>query len=150
MIQQAPDIPALRGRTFWFGAGLGLVLLALVGVTIVLVIRGQRSASRVPGMLRVKSGPAANAQVQLGPQAFAIGRAAENDLVLSGDLVSRSHARIVREGGAYTIEDLASTTGTFVNHQRVARAVLHDGDEIGIGETLMVFRAPSRGDQPHA
>lgn len=57
--------------------------------------------------------------------------------------VSRRHARIVRRGGQYLLEDLGSTNGTFINRGRRLlpgdRQPLRDGDEIIVGKTFMRF-----------
>ena len=58
--------------------------------------------------------------------------------------VSRRHARIVREGARFLIEDLGSTNGTFVNRGRRLlpgnRHLLNDGDEIIVGKTFLRFQ----------
>ncbi len=57
--------------------------------------------------------------------------------------VSRRHARIMRRGGQYFIEDLGSTNGTFINRGRRLlpgdRQPLRDGDEIIVGKTFLRF-----------
>jgi hypothetical protein len=57
--------------------------------------------------------------------------------------VSRRHARITRRGGAYFIEDLGSTNGTYVNRGRRllpgSPQVLADGDEVIVGKTFLRF-----------
>jgi ABC-type multidrug transport system ATPase subunit len=55
--------------------------------------------------------------------------------------VSRTHARIILRDGELVIEDLASTTGTFVNGQRVEQKPLREGDMIRIGPHCMVVKA---------
>jgi len=70
-------------------------------------------------------------------------RNAGNDLVLDTDgMASKSHARLERErDGSWTLYDLGSTNGVKVGARRVeGNRVLHDGDEIGIGETKLVFQ----------
>ncbi|MGP8251040.1 MAG: SpoIIE family protein phosphatase [Terracidiphilus sp.] len=62
-----------------------------------------------------------------------LGRLPGQDLVLSDALVSRRHAVIVHENGAYVLIDQNSTHGTFVNGSRVQRAELHPGDELQLG-----------------
>jgi FHA domain len=58
--------------------------------------------------------------------------------------VSRRHARIRRTGGTYTIEDLGSTNGTYVNRGRRllpgSPQLLNDGDEVIIGKTFLRFQ----------
>lgn len=77
--------------------------------------------------------------------AVQIGRSrnAGNDLVLDTDgMASKSHARLERErDGSWTLYDLGSTNGVRVGARRVeGNRVLRDGDEIGIGETKLVFQ----------
>ncbi len=58
--------------------------------------------------------------------------------------VSRRHARLIFEGGRYSIEDLDSTNFTFVNKQKLApraQQPLNDGDEIRCGRVALVLRA---------
>ncbi|MEJ7623018.1 MAG: FHA domain-containing protein [Pyrinomonadaceae bacterium] len=58
--------------------------------------------------------------------------------------VSRRHARIIRNSGTYTIEDLGSTNGTYVNRGRRLlpgnAQVLGDGDEVIVGKTFLRFK----------
>jgi pSer/pThr/pTyr-binding forkhead associated (FHA) protein len=72
-----------------------------------------------------------------------IGRALENDIVVTSKRVSREHARVRREGWRAILEDLGSTNGTFLNGERVLTAVeLHDGDCIKVGDVILTFRDP--------
>lgn len=58
--------------------------------------------------------------------------------------VSRRHARIIRNNGSYTIEDLGSTNGTYVNRGRRllpgTAQPLADGDEVIVGKTFLRFQ----------
>ncbi len=76
---------------------------------------------------------------RLPPEQFRVGRSQECELWLGDDGVSRKHARIVQEAGAYLIEDTESANGTFVQGLRVTRQLLRDGDVIQFGPTA-VFR----------
>jgi len=69
-----------------------------------------------------------------------LGRATINEIVLLHDAkVSRHHARIDRNETGFTIVDLGSTNGTFVNGKRVLSAALAPGDLVRLGDTLLRF-----------
>ena len=76
-------------------------------------------------------------------QVTTIGRSLKsgNDLVIDSDTqMSRQHARISRDpSGQYTLQDLNTTNGSFVNGERVAKMALKDGDEVRLGLTRLVF-----------
>jgi pSer/pThr/pTyr-binding forkhead associated (FHA) protein len=55
--------------------------------------------------------------------------------------VSRKHAEIRREADGFLIQDLGSLNGTYVNGERVERALLTSGDEIQIGKFKLTFFA---------
>jgi len=63
-----------------------------------------------------------------------IGRKGDADVVLNNQHVSRHHAKLVKTADGYSLEDLGSTHGTFVNETRVERHVLRDGDRISLGK----------------
>jgi hypothetical protein len=70
-----------------------------------------------------------------------LGREPDNDVMVPGDLqVSRHHAEIRREGGHFVLYDLNSRNGTFVDGQRVPRATLADGNQIGIGRATLTYQ----------
>ncbi len=62
-----------------------------------------------------------------------VGRRSDSDIVLTDPYVSRRHARLVRQERGYTVIDLNSTHGTFVNGKRVQKRVLEAGDKIRMG-----------------
>jgi len=71
-----------------------------------------------------------------------IGRDGENEIVLAENTVSRQHARVLRDGqGQFTVSDLGSANGIYVNGMRVQRAILSAGDEIKIGDNYFRFQA---------
>jgi pSer/pThr/pTyr-binding forkhead associated (FHA) protein len=69
-----------------------------------------------------------------------IGRAADVDMVLIEDMVSRNHSRIAFDGTAFVIEDLGSTNGTFVNGERVTKRALAVGDRVLVGTSILELR----------
>ena len=70
---------------------------------------------------------------QLPTKVLRIGRAPDNDIVVSDLSVSRHHAELRRTASGYQIVDLDSHNGTFVNGQQVGSAPLAEGDIVGIG-----------------
>jgi pSer/pThr/pTyr-binding forkhead associated (FHA) protein/subtilisin family serine protease len=72
-------------------------------------------------------------------EGITIGRSAENDVCLPETTVSRRHARIEWQDGAFVLLDLDSANGSFVNGQRVERQVLQDDDQIQIGHSHLRF-----------
>jgi hypothetical protein len=71
-----------------------------------------------------------------------IGRADENQICLLNNGVSRKHAVIRAVPGGFSITDLKSQNGTFINGQRITESLLADGDTIDVGDVKLVFRMP--------
>ena len=72
-------------------------------------------------------------RVPIDPLPFRVGRQPDNHLVLRDSRISRNHARIIVEDGAYVLEDCGSRHGTFVNGQRISRQALLNSDRIEFG-----------------
>jgi pSer/pThr/pTyr-binding forkhead associated (FHA) protein len=68
-----------------------------------------------------------------------IGRSPECDVFLDDVTVSRRHAELVRDDETFTITDLGSLNGTFVNRKRIESAELDDDDELQIGKYRLTF-----------
>ena len=68
-----------------------------------------------------------------------IGRSPECDVFLDDVTVSRKHAELVRDGETFTITDLGSLNGTFVNKKRIESTELEDDDELQIGKYRLTF-----------
>jgi DNA-binding NtrC family response regulator len=69
----------------------------------------------------------------------AIGGMEDNDIVIADDTVSRYHCRIEQEETGYTVRDLDSTNGTFVNRVRVREAFLKPGCQLTVGKSELRF-----------
>jgi diguanylate cyclase (GGDEF)-like protein len=81
--------------------------------------------------------------LELGNEPVTIGRASTCQVHLANDSISRTHARIERTEFGYTIHDLGSTNGTYVNDEKVASAPLAAGDRIHIGNHILKFLSSS-------
>ncbi len=73
-----------------------------------------------------------------------IGRGPENDLVITsrfpdGDTVSRTHARIYREGTSWRVRDLGASNGTYINGKRTGHNLLKDGWKLSVGKVTFIF-----------
>lgn len=68
-----------------------------------------------------------------------IGRNEENSITLTSLIVSGQHARIIKIGGEYHIQDLQSTNGTYVNGKISEDTLLKDGVEIIIGDLKAIY-----------
>jgi DNA-binding CsgD family transcriptional regulator len=100
--------------------------------------------------LEVRS-PDGARMVVLDGERLTVGRDADNEVPLPADRrVSRVHAAFERYSTGWCVHDLGSRNGTFVNNERVWRErVLHDSDEIRVGETVLTYRA-GRPEAAHA
>jgi pSer/pThr/pTyr-binding forkhead associated (FHA) protein len=91
------------------------------------------------GVLIVKRGPNAGSKFFLDTDSTRIGRHPDSDIFLDDITVSRRHAEISRKDGQFTLSDVGSLNGTYVNRERVEGAELRSGDEIQIGKFKLVF-----------
>ena len=99
---------------------------------------GRRSSAR---KLVVTEGALAGTTITLGSSPVTLGRADDSTLVLTDDYASSRHARLVPGDGAWTLEDLGSTNGTYVGGQKVSRPVpVPLGTPIRIGKTVLELR----------
>jgi pSer/pThr/pTyr-binding forkhead associated (FHA) protein len=93
--------------------------------------------------LAFAGGPCAGrTSLLIGKKNATIGRGEECDVVLDGETVSRRHCSITKWGAAYFLLD-SSRNGTFVNGQRISQAQLHDGDQIRVGQNILIVNLPS-------
>lgn len=94
--------------------------------------------------LLVVKGADEGRKFDLSESVVSIGRDASNRIRLHDTEVSRRHAEIRRTDAGYQVLDLGSANGTFVNNQRVQKAILQSGDRVGIGQSILVFSAATR------
>ncbi len=97
------------------------------------------SGEAIVAKLSFESGPFAGRVVALPKEMVTVGRAPDNDVVVSDPATSGRHGRIEVRAGAFWISDLGSTNGTLVNGEPVIEKQLADGDLIAIGQNTMRF-----------
>lgn len=92
--------------------------------------------------LVIQSGSLAGQIVDLTKDSLTIGRGADNDVVISDNVVSRRHCQIQRAANDWMITDLGSANGTHVNGQRITTpTLLRPGDLIRVGQTTLQAQA---------
>jgi pSer/pThr/pTyr-binding forkhead associated (FHA) protein len=92
-------------------------------------------------LLVVLRGPNTGARFLLDDDEVLSGRHPDSDIFLDDVTVSRKHAAFRRTEGAFTVRDVGSLNGTYVNRELVDEAVLTTGDEVQIGKFRLVFYA---------
>jgi len=90
--------------------------------------------------LEVTQGSLYDRAFDLRARSYSLGRAHQNDLLLSEASVSKRHAQLHYDAGSFSIEDLGSTHGVFVDSVRIDRAALQDGAEIRLGNVVLRFQ----------
>src|SRR3954452_3261551 len=97
-------------------------------------------------LLVVKRGPNAGSRFLLDSEVTTAGRHPDSDIFLDDVTVSRRHAEFRREGdsGVFTVHDVGSLNGTYLNRERIEIAELASGDEVQVGKFRLVFLAAPR------
>ena len=101
-------------------------------------------------VLVVKRGPNAGSKFFMDSDATSIGRHPESDIFLDDITVSRRHVEFQREGNGFTVQDMGSLNGTYVNRKPVDVATLSSGDEVQVGKFRFVYLAGPRTGEPAA
>jgi pSer/pThr/pTyr-binding forkhead associated (FHA) protein len=92
------------------------------------------------GLVVVARGPNQGSTYLVEDQPVSVGRHPESSIFLDDITVSRRHSVIERSGDGFSIQDVGSLNGTYVNHDRVDQAAIANGDEIQVGRFVLVFR----------
>jgi hypothetical protein len=91
------------------------------------------------GLLVVRHGPESGSSYRLEKPVTAVGRHPDSDIFLDDITVSRRHVQLQRDEDGYTLRDVGSLNGTYVNRERVDQARLRHGDEVQIGRYRLSF-----------
>lgn len=94
-------------------------------------------------LLIVKRGPSDGSRFLLDVDVTTAGRHPNAEIFLDDVTVSRKHAEFRRDAQGFTVNDLASLNGTYVNGNIVDSVRLSDGDEVQIGKFKLTFYAAS-------
>jgi pSer/pThr/pTyr-binding forkhead associated (FHA) protein len=92
-------------------------------------------------LLVVQRGPGSGSRFLLDADVVTAGRHPDSEIFLDDVTVSRRHADFHRSGDTFTVTDVGSLNGTYVNRDRIDRVQLTDGDEVQIGKYRLVFFA---------
>src|SRR5262245_33243843 len=94
--------------------------------------------ARLPSLFVIR-GNDQGVRFDLGSERVTLGRESTNAIQLHDREVSRAHAEVLRDGRYFTIADLDSSNGTFVNGERIKSRQLDTGDHVQLGRTTMLF-----------
>ncbi|MFJ9662988.1 FHA domain-containing protein [Streptomyces sp. NPDC101219] len=97
-------------------------------------------------LLVVRRGPNSGSRFLLDGDLTTAGRHPQSDIFLDDVTVSRRHVEFRRgQDGSFTVADVGSLNGTYVNRERIDQVALSNGDEVQIGKYRLVFYANQRG-----
>ena len=98
------------------------------------------STEQTPSVLEMVQGPGAPRKYELFRAEMVVGRAIDADFPINSTDLSRRHVILKRaSSGQFTVQDLESRNGVFLNGVKVHSAILHDGDSVQMGSILFVF-----------
>jgi ribosomal protein L40E len=96
-------------------------------------------------LLIVRRGPNSGSRFLLDSDITTAGRHPESDIFLDDVTVSRRHVEFRRTASGFSVADVGSLNGTYVNRERIDEWQLANGDEVQIGKYRLVFFAGHRG-----
>ncbi len=140
-----PALPSPETVWGWYVLLPGSLLLALA-FFLLLALRKRHLTGTGPSKIArslafLESQDGSNRRHAVTSAAYRIGRHSDNDLPILDTSVSRQHAEIHRRrNGSFTITDLDSMNGVFINQKKIDSVTLADGDIIEIGDMSFRFR----------
>jgi pSer/pThr/pTyr-binding forkhead associated (FHA) protein len=90
-------------------------------------------------MVVVHRGANKGSRFLIAQEIVSVGRSPESEIFLDDVTVSRSHAVIERKVSGFSLTDLGSLNGTYINNQSLKTSPLKCGDEIQIGKFHLIF-----------
>lgn len=95
-------------------------------------------------LLIARRGPNAGARFLLNSDETTAGRHPKSDIFLDDVTVSRRHAHFLRHDGTFTVKDMGSLNGTYVNGELINEAQLFSHDEVRIGKYQFTYFASTQ------
>src|SRR5205823_5719763 len=96
------------------------------------------------------TGPMAGRRLTLTAKSYTMGRKHGLDLTLDDGMCSGEHAALRFTGGAWTIVDLDSSNGTWLNEAKISTSVLSSGDLVQLGGTGFIFHGDGAAEKKSA
>ena len=115
---------------------LAIFAIAGIALAVVLISRKGKTGSTLPRVV-VASGNHQGRQVNVGAQPVVIGRDADCGIVIDEPLISRKHVQVSFANGIFTLEDLGSAHGTYVNGMRAYQERVPPGTQFTIGNVTL-------------
>ena len=102
----------------------------------------------MPSHLEIRK-PSGRELIALSGQRVTVGKASTNNVSLEHDsTVSRLHAVLENLGFAWSVRDVGSRNGTYLNGEKIsAERVLRSGDELRVGKSRLIFWEAKEGDE---
>ena len=96
-------------------------------------------------LLVVRRGPNSGSRFLLDSDVTTAGRHPASDIFLDDVTVSRRHAEFVRAREGFSVRDVGSLNGSYVNRERIDDAALSAGDEVQIGKYRLIYYPSQQG-----
>jgi len=108
-----------------------------------------RTETRTASLI-VVSGKEIGREYKLNQDRMILGRSLQAEVQIYDGKVSRKHSQIIiEENNLFTLVDLRSTNGTFINNDRISEKELTDGDKIQVGDTVLKFLIQDKLDEEY-
>ena len=93
-----------------------------------------------PFVLQQIEGPGSPRDYILDLDEIVIGRSSQAHISIDSGMISRRHMVLQRSGPEYSVSDLNSSNGVFLNGIKAHSAVLREGDTLQIGDVVLIYR----------
>lgn len=115
---------------------LGIVIIGIV-VTVFIIILSKKNKNKevLKGNLIYNEKTYTVEKV-----VFRVGRENNNDLIIDDKEMSRNHFEIIKDNFVFTIKDLNSKNGTFINGTKISSTFLKNNDSIKAGNSIIIFK----------